>query len=259
MKTPNQIFSEFYEKWVLKLEEIVLELVQAIRARNQIMIADSKLQALLSKAVSHLKQFYTTKWDIAKQDCIPFFAPTWLTPLEISYLWVTDFKPSNTVFPIINSMRIPPLGGMALPLFLMTPDQARQIEKLRIKTMMEEEKVERQIQRIYMCWSVTERRMEELTQLGLDVIDQHNGLLIVAQITTQMELEIKQIVDALENAIKRADCVRLVALKGLHDILNPMQYLDFLASFLSQQLRLRQWGKTIDGGAAGPVTANTAP
>ncbi|KAI4297443.1 hypothetical protein L6164_037334 [Bauhinia variegata] len=264
MNTPEQIFSEFYEKWILRLEEIVLELLQTIRARNQMVIVDSKLQALLSKATSHMKQFYTTKWGIAKQDCLPFFTPTWLTPFENSYLWVTGFKPSTVVFPLIDSMTIPPLRGVASPPFLLTPEQVRQIEKLRIKTWMEEQRVEREIQRIHVCWSVADRRMAELAQLALQVKDQLHGDLRVAQINGQMEFEIKQIIVALENAMKHADCVRLVSLKELQDILNPMQYMEFLDSFLSQQLRLRQWGRTrlmgtVAGGAAGPVTANGTP
>ncbi|KAL4388768.1 hypothetical protein GQ457_09G005260 [Hibiscus cannabinus] len=56
----------------------------------------------------------------------------------------------------------------------------------------------------------------------------------------------------LERMMKAADCVRLKTLKGVLDVLNPSQSLDFLAGTCMLQIQLRKWGQRQDiqkGGA----------
>jgi hypothetical protein len=46
--------------------------------------------------------------------------------------------------------------------------------------------------------------------------------------------------------MKAADCVRLRTLKGVLDVLSPLQCVDFLAATTMLQIQLRQWGKRRD-------------
>ncbi|KAI4297444.1 hypothetical protein L6164_037335 [Bauhinia variegata] len=259
-------FFQFYEKWLLKLEKIANELIQFIRSRNQTMTNDSQLKHLFCRATSHIKEFYTVKWAEARENCLPFFAPVWLTPLENSYLWVTGFQPSAVVFPLVDTMMnqpAPVAGTDPSLLFRVTPEQARSIEELKIRIKREEEKVNKQMQRIHRCWSVADRRREELVNLTMQVKGRINlNMLRVAEGNALWALAMRQFIVALENTMKGADCARLLALKGVLDVLTPMQCLEFLASFFLLQLRLRQWGKakliegSAGGGAASPATAD---
>uniref|UniRef100_A0A3Q7FPT8 DOG1 domain-containing protein n=1 Tax=Solanum lycopersicum TaxID=4081 RepID=A0A3Q7FPT8_SOLLC len=45
---------------------------------------------------------------------------------------------------------------------------------------------------------------------------------------------------SLERVMKMADCVRLKTLKGLLEILNPLQSVDFLAAISTIQIQMRK-------------------
>ncbi|XP_028769778.1 protein DOG1-like 4 [Neltuma alba] len=64
---------------------------------------DVNVQHLVNTATSHIKQYYTEKWAEAREDVLPFFAPTWLTPLENASSWITGWKPSM-VFRLFRSL-----------------------------------------------------------------------------------------------------------------------------------------------------------
>ncbi|KAI4298151.1 hypothetical protein L6164_031744 [Bauhinia variegata] len=238
MKPLEQRFSEFYERWIWKLEQILHELVEVIRHRNhEELVNDAQLQALLSKVTSHVKEFYTVKWAEARENCLPFFSPIWLSPLENAYLWVTGFKPSM-VYGFVDSAKNPRVPAEGVAPFVVTAEQGRKIEELRIRTRMEEEKVEREMERIQM--SMADRKIVELAKLTIRV---QNGDSTAGQVDSWVEAALKGVNAGLEKAMKGADCVRLKALKGVLDVMTPMQGVEFLAAFLTAQLRLRLWGK----------------
>lgn len=56
-------------------------------------------------------------------------------------------------------------------------------------------------------------------------------------------MALKGLLGGLEREMKAADCVRLKTLKGVLEVLNPLQCVDFLAAICMLQIRLRQLGK----------------
>jgi hypothetical protein len=68
-------------------------------------------------------------------------------------------------------------------------------------------------------------------------MDQFDGL---------VEVAMKGLMAGLEKVMKAADCVRLRTLKGVLDVLSPLQCVDFLAATTMLQIQLRQWGKRRD-------------
>lgn len=119
-------FSEFYHHWVCKLDQIFHQLLEVSKRRHELgprPEPEPDLQALVSKVQAHLKQYYTVKWAEAREDVLPFFTPTWFSPLENAYSWVTGWKPS-TAFRLLDAASFP-----------MTEEQARKIRQLRAKVV----------------------------------------------------------------------------------------------------------------------------
>jgi hypothetical protein len=100
--------------------------------------------------------------------------------------------------------------------------------------------VEREMERQQVA--MADRKMFELARLtgrvkDSETMDQFDGL---------VEVAMKGLMAGLEKVMKAADCVRLRTLKGVLDVLSPLQCVDFLAATTMLQIQLRQWGKRRD-------------
>ncbi|XP_057985346.1 protein DOG1-like 4 [Hevea brasiliensis] len=147
MKTKvEERFSEFFENWMCQLHEYLQHLQRASEDyRAKIGCEhEQELQASVSKVTQHYKDYYTIKWALAHEDVLAFFCPIWISPLENAYSWVTGWKPS-AVLKLVNSIRIN--GILSSSLVELTQEQMRKIEALRVKIRLEEERVEREIER----------------------------------------------------------------------------------------------------------------
>ena len=246
MKNPVvERFSEFYEKWLWKLEEILHQLLEVSKQRTEVAITEQELQALVSKVTTHLKEYYTVKWGAAREDVLVFFSPVWLSPLENAYLWVTGWKPS-TAFKVLESLKKKKREGNKSA-FEMTEEQERKIEELRMRMRMEEEKVEREMERQQVA--IADRKMVELAKLSSRATRMKGDMVQVEVVGVDgvvVEVALKGVFAGLEKVMKASDCVRLKTLKGVLDVLGPMQCVEFLAANIAMQLRLRQWGKKRD-------------
>lgn len=215
-------FSEFYDKWMGQLEDHVGLLLKVARENN----SDKEIYvATVNKVTAHHKEFYKVKW--GHEDVLAFFSPVWLSPLENAHLWVTGWKPSM-IFRLLESLS---LAGV-------TPEQARKIEALRLNIKAEEEKVEREMERQQV--RVADRSIVELARLD-SLAKRHAHSVTV---TGLVEAALRGLLAGLKNVMKMADCVRLKTLKGVLDVLNPMQCVDFLAATSMLQIQMRRWPKT---------------
>ncbi|KAL9321103.1 hypothetical protein ACSQ67_012942 [Phaseolus vulgaris] len=233
-------FSEFYENWTGKLEDILQQLLQVSSQRTEVVKTEQELQALVSTVTSHLKEYYTTKWGIAHDNVLIFFSPPWLNPLENAQLWMTGWKPS-TVFRQVESLK----KGSVL---VMTEEQEKKMEELKMKIKMEEEKVEREMERQQVA--MADRRMVQLSKLTSRARSAGSEMDSVA------EVAVKEVLAGLERVMKASDCVRLKTLKGVLDLLTPMQSVDFLAANITTLLRFNQWGKKKKDMAGTVLNAN---
>ncbi|KAF2303126.1 hypothetical protein GH714_013998 [Hevea brasiliensis] len=126
----------------------------------------------------------------------------------------TMWKPS-AVFKLVNSIRTN--GVPILSLVELTQEHMRKIETLRVKIRLEEEKVEREMERQQVV--VVDRKMAELVRL---VVRVKNG---------EEVRQVERLVQVHERSngrtgdvMKAVDCVRLRTLKGVLDVLSPLQY-----------------------------------
>ncbi|OIV95238.1 hypothetical protein TanjilG_21628 [Lupinus angustifolius] len=228
-------FSEFYHKWVLKLEEILHLLLEVSKKRSN-ENGEQEMLVLVSKVTSHIKEYYTVKWGAAHEDVLVFFSPVWLSPLENAYLWVTGWKPS-TVFKLMESLN-------KTTTFNMTEEQVKKIEVLRMRIRMEEEKVESEMERQQVA--LADRKMVELARMCSRERNGGGGGGGGGVVAEKVDMAMKEVLAGLEKIMKSSDCVRLKTLKGVLDLLTPMQCVYFLAANIAMQLRLRQWEKKRD-------------
>ncbi|KAH7568768.1 hypothetical protein ACOSP7_011812 [Xanthoceras sorbifolium] len=235
----NQVeerFVEFFERWVGQLEENLQQLLGVSRESSN----EAEQQALVSRMTSHIKEYYTVKWAMAHEDVFVFYCPVWISKLESAYSWITGWKPS-TVFRLVDSMRKGRVAGPRLS--ELTEQQLKRIEELRLRIRLEEEKVERDMERQQV--SIADRKMVELARLAT----RFRSGASVSHVDGLVEVALKTLMHGLEKVMKGADCVRLKTLKGILDILNTKQSVEFLAGNCMLQLRLRQWGKKRESDA----------
>ncbi|KAJ7968716.1 putative Transcription factor-related [Quillaja saponaria] len=225
-------FCEYFEKWMSKLEDILHQLLMVSKERSTtattLTSSDAELKALVSKMTTHFKEYYTVKWASAHEDVLAFFCSVWLSPLENAYSWVTGWKPSMA-FKLLDSLK------KKRVLVDMTEEQERKINELRLKIKFDEEKVEREMERQQMA--IAERKMVELGRLATRVRKGDDGL--SGRVDGLVEVAFKAMLVGLEKVMKAADCVRLKTLKGVLDVLSPLQCVEFLAAICMLQIQLR--------------------
>ncbi|XP_050220740.1 protein DOG1-like 4 [Mercurialis annua] len=226
-------FSEFFEKWICQLDDYfhqLMKLVPSERVKTGATLSDhQELQALVPKVTQHYKEYYTIKWALAHENVLVFFSPVWLSPLETACSWITGWKPS-AVFKLVNSLRT-----NNHTLAELTHDQVRRIEELRVKIKSEEEKVEREMERQQVA--IADRKMVELARMAYKVSGNQ-----ASQVEELAQVALKGLMAGLEKVMKAADCVRLRALKGILDVLSPLQCVEFLAATCMLHIKLRQQG-----------------
>lgn len=221
-----------------QLEEYVQLLLSFSRGKE--FHNESEFEGMVNKLTALHKEYYTTKWAAAHQDVCVFFSPIWLSPFEKALLWITGWKPSS-VFRVFDSLRKSQL------LVDISEEQLKKIDGLKAKISLDEEKVEREMERQQVA--VANRRMVELAGLASRIRRSsggNSGGPGAAQIDALVEVAIKGMISGLERVMKMGDCVRLKTLKGLLDLLNPIQSVDLLAAFSMVQIQMRKWGKKKD-------------
>ncbi|GFY88952.1 hypothetical protein Acr_06g0008920 [Actinidia rufa] len=229
MKTQvEEKFSDYFEKWVSQLEAYLRLLLTASSASP---LNKSDYEALVGKLTDHHKAYYTAKWAAAHDDVLAFFSPVWLSPLENAYLWVTGWKPS-TAFRLVDSVCRTSVNSHSV----LTESQLKKVEELRGRIKLEEERVEREMERQQVA--VADRTLVELARVATRVnrVDSE-------EVDGRVEGAVRGLLRGLERVMKMADCVRLKTLKGLLEVLTPMQCVGFLAAESMLQLQMRRLGK----------------
>ncbi|KAK6932695.1 Transcription factor TGA like domain [Dillenia turbinata] len=237
-------FSDFYEKWVMQNEEY---LQQLLIASKDPLLSEQEQRSLISKLTAHHKGYYSAKWASAHEDVLAFFSPPWLSPLENAYSWMTGWKPS-IVFRLIDSLslhhRVQLSHGPNLR--QLSDEQVKKIQELRNRIRLDEEKVERKMERQQVA--LADSGMVELARLASRVVDRGGGggtESAAVQVEGLLESALKGLLSGLEKVMKSADCVRLKTLKGVLDVLTPLQCLELLVAISMLQVQLRKWGKKI--------------
>lgn len=223
-------FGDFYEDWLHKQEENLQQLLSVPRDSTY----EPQHRALVARAIDHYIHYYANKRAAAHANVLLLFSPPWLTSFEISYLWMTGWKPS-LAFRLVDTLRRVVVPGMGLG--GLSEAQLSSIEQMRVGTRMEEEKVEMEMERLQMA--LAGRRMVELSRVMGRARD--------GEVVDGVEVALEALMRGLEKVAVSADCVRLKALKRVVEVLTPLQSVDYMAAVIMLQVQFRNWGKGRNG------------
>lgn len=252
----SECFARFYENWLAEQERDLAELRSAA-ARGASEEEDGgrlPLQNLVDRVVGHYEYYYRAKAASARRDVLPMFSPTWTSSTENLFTWVGGWRPSTAIqllysksglqlearlFDIIGALPPPDLAGLS-------PAQLERVDRLHQRTVRREREVaedEAAVQE-----GVAEARMLEIAQA---MREPEGTEAAVGEMRGQMSGK----EEGMERVLERADELRMDTIKGLVEILEPIQAVHFLIAAAELQLSVRQFGMRKDAEAAAAASS----
>ncbi|XP_024960731.1 protein DOG1-like 3 [Cynara cardunculus var. scolymus] len=237
----HQQFQCCYHNWVAQQR---LDLDELLQTLTHYWTDPDYLKLITNKIINHFENYSHARAELAKHDSPSFLAPTWGSTFENSFLWIGGCRPSliiRIVYALCGSqlnahfeeflegIRHGNLGEIS-------SSQLKSIDDLQAKTMKDEDKLS--------------SRMASLQEMIADA-----PLVLLANDHREAgETGRDEVVDkamdrhALDiyNVLIEADKLRLSTLKGMIDILTPLQSVEFLVASKKLHLFLHEWSKRRD-------------
>ncbi|KAI3947244.1 hypothetical protein MKX01_019897 [Papaver californicum] len=111
--------------------------------RNFQNITEHELRSLVSQVLTHYQQYYSVKAAAAHEDVYIMFAPPWFSSYELTYLWLTGFKPS-VAFKILDKS----VTQDELP-----DEQLEALYRSRVETKAAETELNNEMSRVQESWA----------------------------------------------------------------------------------------------------------
>ncbi|XP_009623095.1 protein ZW2-like [Nicotiana tomentosiformis] len=217
-------FGVFLEGWLIRQEQYLEELLVAQDTFDE-ETEEGVIRDLISRVLAHYQEYYEEKSRMSHRNVFLVFSPTWFTPLERTFLWITGFKPGLAFTLVTDSVN--DLSG----------NQVQRINRLRYETKIEEKSLTDELAKIQE--SVAAPPLMELARrIGMQLL-YTDGINI--EITDGDE-NIETLKSAMENVVTDADRLRTRTAERVVGVLSPLQSLRFLTAAAQLQLRLRMMG-----------------
>ncbi|KAL5992961.1 hypothetical protein ACLOJK_013881 [Asimina triloba] len=240
-------FRQFFEGWLGEQDGHLQELLAVSRDAS---VGDQKeqedrLRPIVDRILRHYEQYYLVKSASAKQDVLLMFSPTWTSSLEDALLWIGGWRPTMAFHLLYSKSglqleaRLPDIlrGLRSGDLGDLSPAQIARADEQQRQTIRKEMEIS--------------EKMAKLQESGADPT-----MVALSQATTGTALSEgeEESVDAalrgkkerLEAILEMADDLRMRTLRGVIQILRPLQTVHFLIAAAELHLRLREWGKIRD-------------
>ncbi|PWA79516.1 transcription factor TGA like domain-containing protein [Artemisia annua] len=209
-----------YQNWAAQQR---LDLDELLQALTNYPTDTEYLQLITKKVITHFENYNAARAQLAKHDGPSFLAPAWGSTFENSFLWIGGCRPS-LIIRIVHGN----LGEISSP-------QLKSIDDLQAKTIKDEDKL-----------------TSRMATLQENVADEPLGLL--ANNHRQGQSSDDAVVDKTMDSyahdqysvLIEADKLRLNVLKGMIDILTPLQATELLVASKKLHLSLHEWGKRRD-------------
>lgn len=218
-------FEVFLEGWLIRQEQFLNELAVAQDTFDDQESQVNDMRDLISRVLAHYQEYYEEKSRMTHRNVFRAFSPTWFSPLERSFLWITGFNPGlifNLVTDSVNNL---------------SEHQVQRLNWLKHETKAEERSLTEEMAQIQE--SVASPPLADLARrVGMELIYTDN-------INTEIEEvdgNIDQLKTALENVVTDADRLRTRTAERVVGLLNPLQSLKFLTAVGQLQLRVRMMG-----------------
>ncbi|KAJ0979885.1 hypothetical protein J5N97_015359 [Dioscorea zingiberensis] len=192
----------YYPGWMARQEHLLGELLSVRRDD------EAAQRALIARVLDHYHEYYNQK---SRTDVLLLFSPSWLTPLERTFLWAAGWRPS-LAFRLLPRATVEPL----------TAAQASAVEELRRATAAKEKEVGEGLARVQEAVASTE--MLRLSRGESDGAAGNAAQAVLAE---------------LNALVSAADAIRADTVNNLVEILTPSQTVDFLAAAARLHIRIR--------------------
>lgn len=242
-------FHEYFEGWISEQNQHLQDLISASRNNRDINHADSDrlLSALVQRVLRHYEQYYRAKSIFTTSGSVlRMLTPSWRSLLENGFLWIGGWRPTMAFHLLYSKFGLQLQSGLSDlihgrstgDLADLSHDQLHRVDELQRRTIIEERETTEKMARVQE--TVADGKMVELSQEATEGGDNDTDMVVrVAVALTDKE-------DELEEMIHKADDLRLRTLKGVINILTPMQSVHFLIAAAELHLRVHEWGKKKD-------------
>lgn len=237
----HQQFQSCYHHWLAQQRLDLDELLQALTHYPTDL---DYLKLITNKIINHFENYNNARAQLAKHDSPSFLAPTWGSTFENSFLWIGGCRPSLIVRLVyalcgshVNAHFEEFLEGIRHGnLGEISSSQLKSIDDLQAKTVKEEDKLSSRVA------SLQEMIADEPLVLLANTcreVGETGGDEVVDKAMDSHALD-------MYNVLIEADKLRMNTLKGMLDILTPLQAIEFLVASKKLHLSLHEWSKRRD-------------
>ncbi|KAI0497390.1 hypothetical protein KFK09_020614 [Dendrobium nobile] len=244
---PSDNFANFFESWLADQNRDLHSLLTAVsspppRNREEAAAHDEHLRPLVSTVLNRYEDYYHAKQAFARRDVLPMFTPTWTSSTENLLLWAGGWRPTM-IFQLLYSKcgiqvesHLDDLIGGAITWNLADVDaeQLHRIDKLHQATLKREKEISEEE-------AAAQEKVadEQMVKLSHVITEMGGG-------EEMMEEEMKAKREAMVDVLRKADFLRIETLKGLVEILRPIQAVHFLIAAAELHLRVHEFGTRKD-------------
>lgn len=215
-------FTAFFGRWVDHHEALFDQLLPILNPRQaQPSTNDSDLAPIINQVLLHYHRYFDEVSKLASEDIFILFSAPWLSHFERAFQWIGDFRPT-LVFRLVGRCDL-------------TGDQARDVEKLRAKTRRKESELEEAMAGI-------QESMAAPPPLGLLQQRSRSSAPLVNGEVSDQEVAMVQLREAMRVVVEDANALRGATVRGLMEVLRPVQTIRSLVAASEFQLRARRWG-----------------
>lgn len=223
----TESFDTFFHGWLIRQENYLQELLRidqiqsSEQNRNSQEIDEPKCKELTNRVMAHYGEYYETKSRIGSDNVFLLFSPTWLSSLELSFLWVAGFKPS-LVFRLVNDSVLD-----------LTKEQAQRMHVVMAETKKKEKEL-----------------AKKLACIQEDVAAPPMMALVRRMGTGDKDSAVERLRLPMEELVGNADMLRSTTVGKVMEILSSAQVVKFLVAAAQLQLRIRALGiqRDVDQG-----------
>ncbi|KAM7259723.1 hypothetical protein ACFE04_015464 [Oxalis oulophora] len=250
-------FQKFFECWLVEQNQHLQELIISVSSQHN--DQQQQLRPLINRVVQHYEQYYKAKSWWAGHNVLQMLTPTWRSSLEDAFLWIGGWRPTMAFHLLYSKSGIQFESSFSEMLRVLRSNedlgdlsstQLSRIDELHNKTVKEEreatEKMAEQQEKVADSTMVElSHKVTELMRNGREAVTSNggNGGIIMGD-------EVNSCLNSKENGLRevleKADDLRLRTLKGVIDVLNPIQAVHFLIAAAELHLRIHDWGKHKD-------------
>ncbi|KAG2716099.1 hypothetical protein I3760_03G108500 [Carya illinoinensis] len=264
-------FSKFFDSWLSEQDQYLQELISVSKRYNQNadpnstttstaessthdqVVHEPVLCPLINRVIQHYEHYYGAKSTWAKQDVLAILSPSWLSSLEDAFSWIGGWRPSmafhllysksglqleENLADLIRGLGTGDLGDLSA-------SQLNLVDALQRRTLMEERELTEGLAKHQE--TVADSSMVELSHEVTELLREREAGGDGTRLDEdRVDSALAPKEEGLADILQTADDLRLRTLKGILDVLTPIQAVHFLIAAAGLQLRLHNWGKERD-------------